>query len=508
MTSKKPSKVTHKFKTIHSPVFIQFALVMLIVLSIILFTSASFYRSMIENVTAISLQKIINTIKDIDLANPIAVDTIQKIEADEAIIVEIYKRDTPDEPVYGQQVSYSYNNGQIKSAIISTLIDFDYDEFLSSDGIKNYDENCKTGTYINKKTNYSFFVMSCIYPDNPYIYVTGLRSSVIELQARSISMAVTFILLTSFFLVCIISYLFMTRITKPMRGIRDVTKAMVETNDVTLRIPERKYYIQTETDETIESVNHLYENLIITQESLREKTEFLTSQLKEIDAEQKSREEFIAGTSHELKTPISIIQGYAEGAKYLKDDPKALEEYCDTIIEECIRLTDLVVKMISLSEMQNTKTVKFSEFSIRDFIAERIKLHDKTFEKEGITAENLVTDNIYGMGETEKLRFVVNNLFSNAVAYIGGDKIIRIRYEDMGAVYRIFVFNSGEPIESDKLEQMWNAFYRNDPARNRDEGHFGLGLSVVKAVQDAHSQSCGVDNTDGGVEFWFDIPKA
>ena len=503
MTKKSESKL----KKLHSPASVQFAFVLLVVLTMILFTSASFYQSMIENYTAIELQKAITELKGFDLSDDEAIRQIHDMELKNSMIVEIYEKDNPQKALYRQSSSYMFDNGNTRSSVTSPLISLDYEAFSKSEGIKEFSPYCKAGVFTNRQTGYAFYVMTCTYPDNPYLYVAGVSTFIINAQADIVSLSVIIILLITFVVVSLIAYLFFTRITKPMRNIRNVTKAMAETNDVTLRIPERKARITTDTDETVKSVNYLYENLIITQEALKEKSEFLTAQLEERDIEQKSREEFIASTSHELKTPISIIQGYAEGAKFLKNDPEALEEYCDTIIDECVRMNDLVVNMMSLSGLQHTNKVKFDKFSIRDFIEERIKVHEKTFEKNGITAESLIKDDIYGRGEVEKLQFVVNNLISNAVAYMGGERILKIRYEDIGPVYRIYVFNSGNPIPDTELEKLWNAFYRNDPARNRNEGHFGLGLSIVKSVQDAHSQSCGVDNAEGGVEFWFDILK-
>ena len=130
------------------------------------------------------------------------------------------------------------------------------------------------------------------------------------------------------------------------------------------------------------------------------------------------------------------------------------------------------------------------------------------FKKHGIKVENLIHKQIIGKADLKKLPFVLNNLISNAISYIGGDpKIIRIRFEDVGLSYRIFVFNSGDNIPDDVLEKLWFSFYRHDAARMRNEGHFGLGLSIVKGIQDAHSEQCGVNNAEGGVEFWFDIGK-
>jgi signal transduction histidine kinase len=137
-----------------------------------------------------------------------------------------------------------------------------------------------------------------------------------------------------------------------------------------------------------------------------------------------------------------------------------------------------------------------------------MKLHTKIFEKNEIDAINSINEDFYGYADVSKLQFVINNLISNAVSYIGGEKKrIEIRIEDIGMCYRVFVFNTGDPLPQEVLQKLWDSFYRQDAARLRSEGHFGLGLSIVKAVQDAHSQQCGVNNSDGGIEFWFDIAK-
>jgi signal transduction histidine kinase len=283
---------------------------------------------------------------------------------------------------------------------------------------------------------------------------------------------------------------------------------MADGSNKSIRIPTRNNLFKTDTDDAIFNINMLYESLMLTQENLVEKSEFLAEQLEAKEIEQKSRAEFIADTSHELKTPISIIQGYAEGIKYVIDDKETAEEYCDTIIEECGRMTDLVVNMMSLSNIQHTDKLNWVDFSINEFIDERLRLHQKIFEKNSINAFNDIKDSIFGFADTTKLQFVINNLLSNAISYIGGEsRQIKIRYDDMDLCYRIYVYNTGEPIPSDALQKLWDSFYRQDSARLRSDGHFGLGLSIVKAIQDVHSQQCGVENVENGVQFWFDIAK-
>lgn len=494
--------------------FFQFFVLFLVIVSIILLTSSSFYQGMLENVTTFSLQNSVKALKELDLNSPDIINSIFDIENKDSVSIEIFCKENDNsysKPIYRKTMTLlSDINGQNNTKSVP-ILDFDYSKFTDS----NYEHNIRTfengtiaGKYTSEKNACDFYVFCAKSDDGNTIFVVAKKYSIINAQTSAIRDSAVFILLIFSVLLAIFSYLFVTRITKPLRDIREVTSAMAKTNSTTLRIPTRNVQILNDTDETIASVNYLYERLILTQESLKEKTEFLAEQLSERDAEHDSREEFIASTSHELKTPIAIIQGYAEGAKFLSNDPDGLNEYCDTIIDECGRMTDLVVKMMTLSKLTRTMTIEYLDFSIRDFINERMYLHEKLFEKNGIKSENLIKEDIIGKADKDKMHFVVNNLLSNAVSYIGGDKIIRIRYEELDQVYRIFVFNSGKQIPQDDLKKLWESFYRNDPSRNRNEGHFGLGLSIVKSVQDAHSQACGVNNADGGVEFWFDIMKS
>lgn len=535
-------RIQKLFSDSHILIFAQFLLILLTLITLMLFTSSSFYKSMLENVTSFSLQDAANELDRLDYNSESIIQEIHKIELDKFVFIEVYSSDTEETKKLLQSVSEAEKkmkeNGETNSKELNELSDrllmsyrkpvfmqYNYsryfDKNISSDSTipfinytsgkfeqsKRYTPTVQTGNFTDAESGYTYYMMRTVSQDGSRLYLIVVHEALIAAQAKAITIAVSFILIVTFILIAIIGYLYITRITKPLRNIRDVTKAMAESKDITIRIPTRQRTIKTETDETISSINYLYERLILTQESLKEKTDFLSNQLSEVDAERKFREEFIASSSHELKTPITIIQGYAEGIQYSQDDPDTVNFYCKTIIEECMKMTNLVVNMMSLSKLQHTNKLKYQDFSIKYFIEERMKLYDKIFEKHEISAENQIKDDIWGSADLEKLPFVINNLISNAVSYIGGDKKVTLRYKDMGLSYRIFVYNTGSRIPRAELEKLWESFYRQDFARERSGGHFGLGLSIVKSVQDAHSQACGVDNAKDGVEFWFDIMK-
>lgn len=458
------------------------------------------------------LQEACKNLKGIDLLADDVLERIFEVEIDHDVMVEIYSKNPVTDEYTDSVYSKSYHG-----IIFNSTNDYEIKEdfnpvvgYSTSDFelFYEYDDNSFSGILRKDAYEKSFFVFVSPSDNGNYIYVTAVDYSLIDSMVKSISRASVIIAIIIFIAVSIAVYFYISRITKPLDDIVYGTKIMAEEKDKNIRIPVRKSVFRIETEDAIVNINTLYESLMLTQERLLEKSEVLAAQLEEKDIEQKSRAKFIADTSHELKTPISIIQGYAEGIKYVLDDKEATSEYCDTIIEECGRMTDLVVDMMSLSNIQHADKLELKNFLINDFIDERMKLHTKIFDKNGIYAINSIKDKFYGYADVSRLQFVFNNLISNAVSYIGGEeRVIEIHLEEMETYYRIYVFNTGDPVPQEDVQKLWDSFYRRDAARLRSEGHFGLGLSIVKAVQDAHSQQCGVNNTNGGVEFWFDIAK-
>ncbi len=512
MTKAKKKRIK-LFPNVKTQVFVQFVLIFLVILSVILFSSSSFYTSMMQILNMFSMRNATEELSEIDMNSHDALDLIADFEKRHGLFVEIYakaERDSVDytEPVYAKcyhGVLWGNTEGIDFTEDFEPIVDYANADF---EQLKFHNDGSSSGIAENKSTGVKHFVLATPDSNKEAIYVVAIRHALIEGQAQSIAVSAIVITAIIFVAVTIATYFYITQITKPLNNIINVTKIMADEKDKNTRIPERDSFIKTGTDDAITNINMLYEELMLTQESLLEKSEILASQLEKKELEQKSRVEFIAGTSHELKTPISIIQGYAEGIKYLLNDKKATEEYCDTIIEECGRMNNLVVNMMSLAQMQQILNLQVSDFCINDFIGEHLEHHRNIFEKNGITVKNEIKEKFYGSADISKLQFVINNLLSNAISYIGGkNKIIIVSCEETGASHRISIYNSGEHIEQGNLQKLWDSFFRQDNARSRSDGHFGLGLSIVKAVQDAHSQQCGVENEDGGVRFWFDVAK-
>ncbi len=233
----------------------------------------------------------------------------------------------------------------------------------------------------------------------------------------------------------------------------------------------------------------------------------------EMDIEMKRRMEktmrsFMANVSHELKTPISIIQGYAEGMKYgIGCD--STDEFCDIIIEESVKMNNLVCRLMEYLQYGNENyRINKTRFNISELIRDCVDLRSHKIKNAAATVTLDIDERLFGYADTGLISNIFNNYLSNALSHLDFEREIIITAQDMGSCCRISVFNTGKQIPGTDIENIWQSFYRADKSHSRAEGRFGLGLSIVAKLQELHGQKYGVINKEKGVEFWFDIEKS
>jgi signal transduction histidine kinase len=219
------------------------------------------------------------------------------------------------------------------------------------------------------------------------------------------------------------------------------------------------------------------------------------------------RKEFLNNVSHELKTPIALISGYAEGLKdNIAEDKESRDFYCDVIIDESNKMNNMVQKLLSLNRLEfgNDPTVmeRFDIVSLVRGVVHGMKL---LLDEKGAEVTFSSEDCIYVWGDEFKIEEVVTNFMSNALNHLDYEKKIDIRIRRVDNLVRTSVFNTGDPIPESDIDKIWDKFYKVDKARTREYGGSGIGLSIVKAIMDAHNQQCGVKNYDNGVEFFFTL---
>ncbi len=220
------------------------------------------------------------------------------------------------------------------------------------------------------------------------------------------------------------------------------------------------------------------------------------------------RTEFLSNVSHELKTPIALIQGYAEGLKEgITDDPESMDYYCSVIIDEASKMNVMVRKLLTLNQIEfGNEELVMERFNIVELISSCVSANELRASQQGIKLEfNHEKDVMDVWSDEYKVEEVVTNYLTNAINHCDYDKIVKVDAVYNGDNVRVYVYNTGKPIPDEDIDKIWTKFYKVDKARTREYGGNGIGLSIVKAIMDSYGKECGVENIDGGVRFWFDL---
>ena len=301
----------------------------------------------------------------------------------------------------------------------------------------------------------------------------------------------------------IIMWFMARRMTRPILELRRISEQMVHLNF------EAKYTGKgkSEIDLLGENINKLSSSLEKSISELKTANVELHKDIEKKVAIDEMRKEFLANVSHELKTPIALIQGYAEGLREaVNDDPESRSFYCDVIIDEAAKMNGMVQKLLTLNQLEcGNDTVTMERFDvtalIRNYLQSAAIL---TKQNEiGVCMENY--DPVFVWADEYKTEEVFANYFSNAVNHCKGEKKIVISLKKGERNVRVGVFNTGDPIPEDALPHLWEKFYKVDKARTREYGGSGVGLSIVKAIMESMNRQYGVENYQNGVLFWFDL---
>lgn len=296
--------------------------------------------------------------------------------------------------------------------------------------------------------------------------------------------------------------LFARKITRPIRRIQQVSRQMANL-DFSARADESAGV--SELRELAGSVNQMAGQLSGTIEELRQANSQLQDDVEKQQRLEQMRREFVAAASHEMKTPLCLLQMYAEN---LKDNVSGIDKdyYCDTIIDEVAHLSDLVGRMLDLSAVENgladMEMVPLDLGTLCSAVLDRMA--------PVLGRLRLVRDIAPGCtvrGDARSLGMAVENFLSNAAAHTPEDGTIAATVEHIEDMVCLTVRNQGPHIPPDRLERIWDSFYKVDEARVRTGGtHAGLGLAIVKNVVTRLGGSCRAENTPEGMAFSFTLP--
>ncbi len=359
----------------------------------------------------------------------------------------------------------------------------------------------------DKRMESNFVSLYAKIDDNIYIYMGTPFAAIQESSQIAISFSILTGLLT-LVLGGLIIYILTSRVTKPIVKLNVIAKKMA-----VLDFSEKYYVNRNDEIGTLgESINSLSKQL---ESSIRDLQQANLKLMQDIQKERQideMRKEFISNVSHELKTPIAIVQGYAEGLRLnVNDDEENKNFYCDVIIDEANKMDSMVRKLLELSELEfNQISLERDNFPINELITDVLKKKAILFaEKDAkVTFNSKGKDNVIVNADYYYIEQVFMNYLSNALNHMDDKKIINVDLEITDTKARVEVFNSGKNIPDEVIESIWMSFFKVDKARTRAYGGTGLGLSIVKAIQKAHNNAYGVINNAEGVSFWFETDLA
>ena len=295
------------------------------------------------------------------------------------------------------------------------------------------------------------------------------------------------------------------RITRPIRQLTDISHQMTEL-DFTAKYEEGGSI--KEIEQLGQYMNQLSETLERAIGELKTANNELKSDIEKKEQIDEMRKEFLSNVSHELKTPLALIQGYAEGLQEcINDDAESRSFYCEVIMDEAGKMNQMVQKLLTLNHLEfGNDAVTIDRFDITELIRGVIENSSLLLKQNEI---ELVFDEeqAFVWGDEFQIEEVITNYLSNAIHYVTGKKQIRIFYTYREEVLRVSVFNTGSCIPQEDIDKIWEKFYKVDKARTREYGGSGIGLSIVKAIMESHHRDCGVCNHPDGVEFWMELDQ-
>lgn len=301
----------------------------------------------------------------------------------------------------------------------------------------------------------------------------------------------------------VVGYFVSRRFTNPILQLAELSRRMTNL-DFDAKFQSKG---KDEIDYLGEHMNELSETLERTISELKSANNELLIDIEKKNQIDEMRKEFLSNVSHELKTPLALIQGYAEGLQEcVNEDADSREFYCEVIIDEANKMNRMVKQLLNLNQLEcGNEIVVMERFDVTELIRGVIQATAILREQSGITLSFASEKPVYVWADEFKTEEVLTNFMSNAIHYADGEKRIIVSVLEKEETVRISVFNTGPQIPEKDLEHIWTKFYKVDKARTREYGGSGIGLSIVKAIMDSFHRQCGVENQTDGVEFWFEL---
>ena len=465
--------------------------------SIGLFSSA-FMEKYYTNKKQSAIKEVYQTLKDIVDSDP----SIEQSENNRKLnsICETSGATLIMVDVSGQSV-YSYGPGKNLAERWTSLV-FDRNINNNDSEVIENNEDYTIQSMSDKVTSDKYYELYSVLDNGNFavirMSVESFKESIGITNKFYLRLGVGVILLTT-----IVILFFMNRYTKSILQLAEISKSMSEL-DFNVKY---KGHHNDELGVLGESINEMSEKLEETITELKSANMELQRDIAKKEEVDEMRKDFISNVSHELKTPIALIQGYAEGLQEgISENPDDINYYCDVIVDEAAKMNKMVKNLLTLNQLEfGAAQVNLERFDIVSVIEGVITSMKIRAEQNGITIQFKHRNAISVWADEFQIEEVITNYLNNALNHVDENKIIKVEILKKNGIVRVSVFNTGRQIPESEIENIWIKFYKVDKARTRAYGGNGIGLSIVKAIMDRHGMACGVENHTDGVEFWFEL---
>ena len=388
---------------------------------------------------------------------------------------------------------------------ITEMLQMQNEHYNQADVIYS-DENMEIRRVTDTANNLNYILLSGKLVNGYSLYIR-IPIAPIEESVKISNNALLMIGILTIFIASFVASFISRKFTTPILQLNDITKKVANLDF------SQKYRITDSDDEINElgkNINTMSDKLEATIKQLRDNNIELEKDIEEKSKIDDMRKQFISDVSHELKTPIALIQGYAEGlVENVNTDEESRKFYAEVILDESNKMDRLVKQLLELMKLEYGKReFNDEQFDLVELIKEVIRKCNVMLEENKIEVVFQEENPIWVYADDFYIDQVVTNYFTNAIKHaeeVDGKKQIQITIEEKEQTYRVCVFNTGKQIEEENLDRIWGRFYKVDSSRNRENSGSGIGLALVKAIQNNYQNDYGVENKENGVEFYFEI---
>ena len=464
--------------SIRTNIFISMVSLTVVMLSILWILQAIFFNTLYKATKEKDIERASNLIVD-SIGTDNIEGTINQIINEYDVCLKVYKYETA-EILYSPEC---ISNG----CIIHQVKDLDlFNNCINGiNNVKDFESEREKIFYETKnaESGDDFLLLSRMVEDSKGVkYLLVLNTSIEPVQATISAIRAMLIILSVLFLLTavLVSFILAKRLTSPI----------IKMNNDARKLARANYDIDFTSDGPIE---------------IRELSKSLNIAARELGKLDSMQKELIANISHDLRTPLTMISGYAEVMRDIPDENTP--ENLQVIVDESARLTSLVNDLLNVSKLQaGTQTMNIQEMNLTKAVASTVERYARFKEHNDFNIIFEYDREVYINADEIRLLQVIYNLINNAINYTGQDKTVIVTQTIENDIVRISVKDSGEGIKEEDLPLIWDRYYKVDKIHKRAVIGTGLGLSIVKNILLLHGSRFGVSSElKKGSIFWFEF---